>query len=290
MDGYKYWLVRYVPDTVHGEFVNVGIIVGAEGRDWAFRRAHSVRRANRLGGNVAQIEPWLSRITQSIADYQAPPLELFASKDSRPVDTSWAAHSRARLNNSLQLGEPTPIEAESAADAAELLFQILVGDDVRSSRVATRRRLVSELHRSYELIEATSAQVVQRPRARVGKQRGRFDFAVFGDEVDQLSQVWSFDVRDLDNLEQEMQSWSYLVTRLRADGGELMGRQGSLFAPKIDNEVEISVVYQEPVAQTSERQDLFLAAQESWAQLKVKAVPSTQLERVALQARELVLA
>lgn len=284
---YQYWLVRYVPDTLRGEFVNVGIVVGAEGKDWSFRRPKNMRRANRLGGNVSSIEPWLLRIERSVRDREAPPLEPFVRADAIQLSTSWAKSSRQRLNNALRLSEPTPVEANSAAEAADLLFPLLVGEVASVVHAATRRRLVSELHRSYELQSLDDGRLLQRPKARVGRQRGRFDFAVFGDQVDQLSQVWSFDVRDLDSLAQEMQSWSYLVTRLRNEGGEIYN-QNLLGEPQISSDVEISVVYQEPAQQTPERVDTFLAARESWDQLNVRAVPSSQLQQVAHEARVLV--
>ena len=41
---YLYWLVRDVPDVVRGEQVNVAVIVGQDGGDWAIRVAPDLRR------------------------------------------------------------------------------------------------------------------------------------------------------------------------------------------------------------------------------------------------------
>lgn len=287
---YRYWLIRYVPDAARGEFVNVGIVVGNDRADWALRRVHSLRRASRLGGNASTLEPWLTRIERLITDHQNPP--LFGSLVERPLSSGWMGHLSGRLNNAIQISDATPIEADSAEEAASFLFPFLVAETSARPAARTRARLISDL-RDHYLFDANlmSGQgLLQRPRARVGRQRGRFDFAVLSDEVNQLSQVWSFDVKDTDRLEQEIQSWSFLVERLRNDGGELFAKgDNGLISDAIGPAVPISVVYQEPRgAVSAERSDVYLAAREAWNLLSVTAVPSDQLNRVAENARDLI--
>lgn len=289
---YRYWIVRYVPDAARGEFVNVGIVVGRDGGDWALRRANSLRRASRLGGNASTLEPWLTRLGRVIADHQSPP--LFGSLVERPLSSAWMSHLGGRLNNAVQLSDATPIEAESAEEAASFLYPFLIAEVAVRPGVRTRSRLVRDL-RDHYLFDAnlTYGQgLVYRPRASVGRQRGRFDFAVIGDRVSQLSQVWSFDVKDTDNLEQEIQSWSFLVERLRHDGGQIATKsEGQLQVDQIAPVVPISVVYQAPrEGSSAERSDVYLAAREAWNFLGVTAVPSYELNRVAEDARELVKA
>jgi hypothetical protein len=287
---YSYWLIRYVPDAARGEFVNVGIIAGRDGGDWALRRVRSLRRASRLGGNASALEPWLSRIERIIADHQAPP--LFGSLVERPLSGGWLSHLSGRLNNAVQISESAPVEADSAEEAASFLFPFLVAETSFLPAVRTRSRLVSDLRDHYESdANLTFGQgLVPRPRARVGRQRGRFDFAVVADRVSQLSQVWSFDMKDTDRLEQEIQSWSFLVERLRNDGGKLSVKGDYGLLPEtIDSEVPISVVYLEPSDPTpGERTEVYLAAREAWEHLRVDAVPSNQLNQVAKDARDLV--
>ncbi len=289
---YNYWLVRYVPDAARGEFVNVAIVVGRDGGDWALRRVHSLRRASRLGGNASSLDPWLSRLGRIIMDHQAPP--LFGELVDRPLSSGWMSHMSGRLNNAVQLSLPTPVEAKSAEEAVSFLFPHLVAETAFNPAVRTRTRIVSDLRDHYE----SDANIflgqglVQRPRARVGRHRGKFDFAVVSDEVSQLSQVWSFDVKDVAHLEQEIQSWSFLVERLRNDGGRLSAKvDGPLIPESIDARVPISVVYQPPSGTiSSERNDVFLAARDAWAILHVDAVPSGELNRVARDARDLIAA
>jgi len=282
---YSYWLLRYVPDTVRGEMVNVGVLVGRDGGDWALRRVRSFRRANRLGGDAASLAPWLQAVEREIEDYSHPPLEAFVDKRSHPFTEARVRRLRARLNNSLQISDPVVVEGKSASSSAAFLFDFLVSEAAITPRSMTRRNLVSALREQYDSVALSDVGRSLRtsPRAHVGRQRGRFDFAVLEDDVAQLSQVWSFDLTDMDKLEQDIHAWSFLVTKLRNDGGYLSeAPQGPTVV--IDSAVPISAVYQLPSSRRSAQQDVFLAAQEAWQALDVDLVPSAELDRVAHSA------
>lgn len=287
---YLYWLVRYVPDVARGEQVNVAVITGRDGGDWAIRAAPNLRRASRLGGDAQVVRPWLDSLVRSIQDFEQPPLSLFASVHPENVSRAWLSLLSHRFNNVLQLSEPAPVEASSAEDAARFLFDILVAAPEVNPRSKTRTRLVQSLSDLYvrtgslELGES----LLRRPRALMGRQRGRFDFAVVDDKVDQLSHAFAFDVKDSDSLEQELQSWNFVVSRLRDSGGVVTA--GSEQRRALAN-VPVSVVFQEPQASADTRtQDIFEAALEAWRSLEVSPVPGAEMHRVAVEARELLRA
>lgn len=296
---YSYWLIRYVPDALRGEFVNIGVLVGRDSGDWALRRARSFRRANRLGGDASRAEAWLTSLERYIYDHQHPPLDAFLPEGRRAPSTAQVAQMSRRLNNAIQISDPVPVEGQSAGDAAEFLYQFLVMETAAPARSATRRRLLTHLRDQYlEIGHLDPEKNLERSvRAEVGRQRGRFDFAVLDDDVSQLSQVWSFDIADVDKLEQDIQAWSYMVTRIRDSGGHLAPksskRSDSLLMPvRIASDVPIAAVYQLPESspRRAEQTDVFHAAQEAWQGLGVQAVPSSEMQRVAFQARRLVSA
>ncbi len=286
---YLYWLVRYVPDVARGERVNVAVVVGRDGGDWAIRVAPDLRRASRLGGDASALRPWLERLERSIHDFEHPPLDLFATSDVR-VSRSWLELLSHRFNNVLQVSPAAPVEATSALDGVEFLYPVLVATPAPVHRSRTRARLVTDMA---DLFVRTGNfemgnTLIRRPAARIGRQRGRFDFAVVDGGVDQLSHAFAFDVRDTDALEQELQSWNFIVSRLRQDGATIGTASQPMAA---DADVPIAVAYQEPVGRSdSRRDDVFAAALEAWAGLEIQAVPSTQLELIAQEARELVSA
>lgn len=288
-DDYLYWLVRYVPDVARGERVNVAVVVGRDGGDWAVRVAPDLRRASRLGGDAGALRPWLNRLDRSIENYERPPLALFARADETRVTRAWLELLSHRFNNVLQVSPASPVVAASAADGVDFLFSALVAAPTAIRRSRTRTRIVHDLGQLYTLTAGLElgTSLLQRPRALAGRQRGRFDFAVVEERVDQLSQAFSFDVRDLDALQQEVQSWNFVVSRLR-DGGALIS-QGA-FTRQAEASVNVAVAYQEPADSDAERRDAFEAALEAWSGLGVKAVPSTELDTIARDARQLVSA
>lgn len=285
---YLYWLVRYVPDVARGERVNIAVIVGRDGGDWAIRSAPNLRRASRLGGDAQAVRPWLESLERSVRDYEQPPLALFASRGREVVSRGWLSLLSHRFNNILQLSRPAPVEAVSAEDAASFLYSVLVATPDSAPRSKTRTRLVQHLGDLYlrtgslELGES----LLRRPRALVGKQRGRFDFAVIDDHVDQLSHAFAFDVKDTDSLEQELQSWNFVVTRLR-DSGAVVSSGAETRSAEPD--VPVSVAFQEPPVNADPRtRDVFDAALEAWRSLDVSAVPGSEMDKIAVEARNLV--
>lgn len=288
VEPYLYWLVRYVPDVARGEQVNVAVIAGRDGGDWAIQTAPNLRRASRLGGDAGALRPWLDSIQRSVHDYEHPPLALFASGDAPTVGRAWLEMLSHRFNNVLQVSGAAPVEAFSAQEAVSFLYPALVAAPTSATRSVTRHRIVQDLSDLY--VRTGNLQVgeslFRRPRARLGRQRGRFDFAVVDDHVDQLSQAFAFDVRDVDTLEQELQSWNFIVSRLRNDGGVVIADGNELSAAP---DVPISVAFQEPHYGSSARTlDVFEAAHEAWQRMGVRAVPSTQLDQIAIEARDLI--
>ncbi|KJL49368.1 hypothetical protein RS84_00076 [Microbacterium hydrocarbonoxydans] len=285
---YLYWLVRYVPDVARGEQVNVAVIVGRDGGDWAIRVVPNLRRASRLGGDASGLRPWLESIERSVHDYEHPPLALFARADAPTIGRAWLELLSHRFNNVLQVSAPAPVEAASAKDGVDFLYPALVASPTAAARSQTRTRMVQNLAELYVRTGSLElgSSLLRRPKARLGRQRGRFDFAVVDGRVDQLSQAFAFDVRDSETLEQELQSWNFIVSRLRTDGGVVLSGTSELPASE---DVSVSAAYQEPRPGADARTvDVFEAALEAWQSLGVHAVPSTQLDRIAIEARELL--
>lgn len=287
---FLYWLVRYVPDVARGERVNVAVIVGRDGGDWAIRVAPDLRRASRLGGDAAVLRPWLDRLERSIHDHERRPLGPLAGTDDAQVSRAWLELLSHRFNNALQLSSAAPVEATSAREAVNFLFPALVATPTPAHRSRTRARLVNDMA---ELFVRTASfevgsSLIRRAPARIGRQQGRFDFAVVDRGVGQLSQAFAFDVRDAEALEQELQSWNFIVSRLREDGAQIGSGAVSLAAAP---DVPISVAYEEPAERADERHhDVFAAALEAWDALDVRVVPSSQLDVIAREARSLVSA
>lgn len=289
---YDYWLLRYVPNTVRGEFVNIGVLAGADGHDWALRRVFSFTRASRLGGDASLASDWLNRLSERVK----PRSTMFGSFSPgealgiEGISTYWIERQQGFLNNAVQIAAPVPVEAESAQKAADMLFDVLVLENPGKGRIRRKARIISDLQYEYLTEAHLKMNIDLRPRVKaiVGAQSGTFDFAVGQNQVRQLTQVWSFGLKDLDRVDQDVRAWSYLVGRIRDEGGRVTATAvgHTKRTLEISPDVPVRVVYERP--ETDTQKDHFRVAQDAWSKLGVVAFPTDQMGRVASEARRLV--
>src|SRR6266702_8274212 len=151
MSRYVYSLVRCVPDPRTGEFVNVGAIAGdpATG-DWSVRQLSSENRVRKLAGPTAlqAVHGFLARVGVQIDSLQAGMFEGTVDL----LSESWLQDLYHDHRNVVQLSAPTPIVAEDAEQALEILFSRQIIDPVSLAREGslTKHRALHDLRRAYQ--------------------------------------------------------------------------------------------------------------------------------------------
>lgn len=281
---YDYWVVRYVPDPIRGEFVNIGVIAGRD-QDWSMRRVTNLRRASRIGGSAVVTDPFLHRIEDAIQRQLIEVESLMPSDLSVTFGKGRLEDLRQRMNNIVQISESRPVVATSSEEAADLAFELMVVDVDHEVKHRSRTRVVHKLRDAFNLRPELVKHVALHQIASVGAQETAIDFAVQNRTVRQMSQVWAFDVRDTRNLQTQIRAWNYLVGLLRDDGGVLKSRGGRIGAT-IPAQVDINAVYSPPTSEQGEVQ--LRIALEGWRRLGVDAVPSSESEAVVEEAERLV--
>lgn len=137
---------------------------------------------------------------------------------------------------------------------------------MRRKRTINRRAIRAEVRDTlvHELNFTVGRDLFVQPRAAIGKQRGVFDIARGRVSGETLTNVWAFNVATLEPLEREVQSWNFLVSRLRQDGATLnVGADRQLVVPP---NVPVEVVFDPPTSSDDEwRTDIFEAALEAWS-------------------------
>ncbi|MFI6830859.1 DUF3037 domain-containing protein [Kribbella sp. NPDC050241] len=282
---YDYWVIRYVPDPIRGEFVNIGVITGRDD-DWAFRRVGNLRRAARLGGSPSLTDSFLKRIEDaisarldSVAALMPAGAALFNRGDVEDL--------RVRMNNIVQLSDARPVLADSAAQAADMAFELMIVDSDTEVRHRTRTLVVHRLRDAFDLRPELLRHVARFQTATVGAQETTIDFAVKSRSVQQLSQVWAFDLKDTRNLQIQIQAWNYLVGLLRADGGRLVPRSGEGWV-EIPAAVEINAVFTPPDSSAGEEQ--LEIAMDGWERLGVQIVSAADSDAIVEGADRLLRA
>lgn len=282
---YDYAVVRYVPDTFRGEFVNVAVIVGSEkSGEWEIRTADNPRHARRLGDSKGLESVWAyinnvqALIEQSVMD--APEDEII---NSIQPSRAWLENEHHRLRNLIQISSPTAILADSASDALDKLFDVFVVDSEKTSR-RTRVAAITAIRDAFRLASPQLGGLVhERVKAIVGKQETTIDFAVANGYLVQLAQAWSFQNRDPANTVQQIKAWSWTMQDLREYGGMIHIRNSHSYA--VDRDVDVDVVYVGP--ETDDGRKSLDEALEVFDHLHVKAVSTANVATVvddALQA------
>lgn len=259
---YRYWIIRFVPNVARGEFTNVGIVCGRDGGDWAVGfDPRYVRNHGNLSSDLRELSSWIAWFQRTVEQHGS------AGFDEQSVSSGWIAHLSSRQANSVQFSESAPIDVESARDGVALLFPHLVErQSTRRQRNVTRQSLRAEVRDTlrFERDLVLGHELFVQPRVQIGKQRGGFDLMRSDGPGNALTNVWAFNVATLDVLEREIQSWNYLVSRLRSDGATL--QLGNSRTATLPADAPIDVVYDAPTSDRDRqwRSDIFAAAQEAW--------------------------
>jgi hypothetical protein len=283
---YEFWVIRYVPDPIRGEFANIGVIAGRDD-EWCVRRVSNLRRASRLGGSASATATFLTRVESTI-DSRLDRVVTIVETDNRPFGRGEIEDLRVRMNNVVQLSEARTVLADSAEEAAEMAFELMVVDVDYEVRHRSRTIIVRELREAFSLRPELVRHVASFQSATVGEQSGRVDFAVRNGEVRQLSQVWGFDIKNTRSLQVQVQAWNYLMGLLRQESGQLEPRGKSRRAPAllIPKDVDINAVYTTP--RTTEANKQLRIALDGWKRLNIRPVESSQASSIVDRAQTLV--
>jgi hypothetical protein len=284
---FDYWVIRYVPDSVRGEFVNIGVVAGRDGQ-WAYRRVSNLGRASRLGGSASHTGSFLRRIESAIESRLDAVEALFPGESVPAFGRGDIEDLRVRMNNLVQLSEARPVLARSADEAVDLAFELMIVDSETDVNHRTRTRVLQDLRRAFDLRPDLDRHVARSQIATVGAQETGIDFAVQDGVVRQMSQIWAFDVKDVRHLQTQIQAWNYLLGLLRDGGGSLTSRSRDGDGLEIPGDVEINAVFAAPVTPAGEAQ--FEVARDGWRRLGVELVPSSESDSIVAEAERLLRA
>ncbi len=233
---YQYAVVRYVPDTARGEYVNVGaVVVSPETGEGGVRQVENPARARRLAGGVRLKSVW------AYLDYLSGLVEQHVGGDP-----SWLNRAYSDANNVVQLSSPAPISAESAEAALDAVFDLFIVDPERRNRAITKWAAYSNMRTAY-LMErlAVGENLFERVTARSGGQEAHFDFAVGNGHLVQMTSAWSFQSQEPDEVSEAVKAWGYTVRLLQGQGGEVVTKQGER-QYKVPKDIDLGAVLVPP--------------------------------------------
>ena len=277
---FLYSIVRFVPDSFRGEFVNVAVIAGSEDTgEWMVRRVDNVQHARRLGGRapIAPVWSYLDNVETLIDQLSEDQLDATPTELSR----SWLQEEHRRLRNLVQLTPPTAVVADNVEDATNMMFEAFVVDPEKRSR-KTRRAAITALRAAFEQVDITAQDhLFEKVKALVGHQQTTIDFAVANGNLAQLAQGWSFQTQDPTATVQQIKAWSWTMRDLREHGG-IVRTSGLRHEYRVHSDVAIKVVYVPP--DNDEARRSLDEALEVFRNLDVAAVTTDEAHLVAEDA------
>jgi Protein of unknown function (DUF3037) len=292
MNRFTYSVVQITPKLSAGESVNVAVIVGNDQLgDWAIRRIQDENRARRFCGINAMVAAteFLEDIEERIDVMSDRNTEEWLGESldevTLPISEQLIDEFSNLRRGVVHLSTPTPVLADSAEDALELLGpDFLVEPVPRVFKRLTKGRVVSDLRTAYELAGISSQNLRREPVLHVGDARQfhfKSDFAIATDRVLQICNAWSFQIADLDRLARNVEAWGFNMRALRDHGG-VTGDGQIEIPPKVDVQV---IIAPDP---TREGQQAQSAAELVFREVRASVVPYDERERVAEYALKLV--
>ena len=283
-----YSLIRFVPDPARGEFVNVGAIVGSEeSSEWQIRQIENPVRARLLDERNSLDAVWtfVDRLGTSIDEYDLSFDQLF--EPSVELSEGWLEQLHADHRNIVQLSPPTPLMAESAEDALDMIFDLAILDPAhRRYQFQKKHIALAAVRRAYGLHSVRKGQdFVERVKLETEHHRGRIDFAVVNSRALQLTHTWSFQIPDQVGLADQVRAWGWVMQDARKSGGVVSTRQDRVLP--VEQNVDIEVVYIPPLE--DQPMTAYEGALDVFETLDIKYTTVDEANDVAERAEELLL-
>jgi len=286
---YLYSVIRFVPDPVSGESLNLGVIAGSDDTgEWELRRGDISKRLRLFDTRrvLPHVLAYVEELARAIDDYGAAVDEDLPA--AVEVSEAWLKDIARGAQNMVQFSMPAPIDAESLDEVLGVAleqFVVPVDGEAGAERGLNKRSAVTATRRAYLDRGLRDGQHFQQRAAVTGpaQRHEAFDLAVYNGHVLQLVQGWSFQAALEDNLSRRVRAWAWMVRGLRDQGGF-----ATLGVRKVEvlSDVDIEAVYIPPAAGGGST--VLDEALSAFEELRVKAVPIDDASAVAARASELL--
>lgn len=285
---YFYSVIRFVPDAVRGEFVNIGALAGSdESGEWRLRLVDDMRRARyidesgSLPGVINHLENLKARMEGE------PPSGLGGQVH---FSGEWLANFTERSQSLLQFTDPAPIMADSLEEVLEIAFDEFIidpGTDAKDGRSQSKRLAKSRVRQSYERVGLKiNVDFLDDSVVRGRDHHEKFDFVVMNGRAVQLTQAWSFQLKGLERLVENIKAWAWTVQDIRRHGGAAKNGQEETIA--VPPDVDVESAYVPPASGRTDQQKALEEALQAFEEIDVRPVTFGETEGISERAVRLV--
>jgi hypothetical protein len=273
---YLYSLIRFVPDPIRGEAVNLGAIVGSDAtHEWDIRLVSNRRRA--ISIDDAKALPGVAATVATIEDQ----VEAADGGGASPVSERWLTTLASEYRHVLQFTPPAPMVAATPADALDLIFGHVVLDPARAERsFRTKHRALAVTRGAYAARDIPAIAIAEKALVNAAGYSGRLDFLIHNGAALQLAQSWSFELPGQDELIEEVHAWAWVTEAMRR--GDARARLDDGRRIDIPPDVEVGVVFIPP--RPEQRAPAFDEARRAFDQVRARAVDWEHADELARDA------
>jgi hypothetical protein len=285
---YLYSVVKFVPDPVRGEFINVGAIVGSdETCEWQLRMTGITKRARSLDDKrlLPLVLTFGDSIGRTLDDF-TDAIET-GRQASVEISEEWLVRLYEDSRNVIQLSPPAPIAAGDVEAAMAIIFDQFIVESQGATRMYDNKTAALSAMRKAYIARGLSKGQDFKERAMVkgAVHSERFDFSVLNGRVVQLVQAWSFQNPDQDAHAKNVKAWAWTVEDLRSHGGHVIVPDAKRYI-QVARDVTIEALYVPPLQENQE--SVFEEALNAFGKINVRAVSMAEVDEIGVEAIRLL--
>lgn len=276
---YRTRVIRYVPDTARGEFLNLGVVVmGEDPGDVAVRTVETLGQIPEIGGPREAALHSITSLRRELECFAGEPAQLEVDDTATP-----RSYLSGRFRNAyglIQYSDEGIADGQTATAVANFLFEHLIARGMparRHRRLPQLRRRVTDSYTEYPVI---ADHLISKPTLDAGARHGEMDLAVVGENILELNSAFSFRGQPTPQARERVDAWSFRMERLRNDGGHL--RRGNSSSIRVAADTPIVAVVEMP--ETPLQVELYREVTAPWPGLDITPVTPDQL---GVHARDL---
>jgi Protein of unknown function (DUF3037) len=222
-----YSVVRYVPDPIRDERINIGVVVTGESGEFAGAKfTHDLQRAKSFG---AEDPGFLKNFSKMLEDLTVQPQLRLELEKEPSWDLATVRMVHEQWGNAIQFGEPrAALESDPSKLLDEVFARYVTGTRRRDQRVKDRRwvaaqgilRLRASAKERFPRIDVD--QIVKRSHEVTGKfDAHTFPIFLQRNGTAHAIEAISFEVDDSDRLAREVDATAWAIDDVRKTRPEL---------------------------------------------------------------------
>lgn len=284
---YTYSVARFVPDTIRGEFVNIGLVVVNDDTGEAL----VANLQNRKRARCIDVNSTLPSVVEALERLSAR-FDVSSERDSTPDQNheispeGWLRQIAREYQNMLTFTAPQWILAESVHQAsARLTHRFLLEPQSEKAAFLNRSSAVARLKKAYQsraLFGLEEIAVHESAAIKAATHKIKCDFVVTNGRALQIAHAFSFQIPNTEQLSETIRAWSFSIGEIRSGGATALVSANAL---AVHPTIDVEVVFVPPQTRTGE--DLLEETRAMFEPIDVKLRPMSEASEVADAAARL---